>query len=206
MKKELRVFLTAVEFYTRIPCPARVNHSEQYLTESRKFFPVIGWIVGGLSALVLYTAQSLFPMHIAILLTLIAGILLTGAFHEDGFADVCDAFGGGFTREKILEILKDSRIGAYGAIGITLLLALKYAVLLEISKIDLSTLLLVLIASHSLSRFVALTLIYTHHYVRDDDTAKSRPVVARSGVVSRSANSSRSVLRVGGRDPTQGRG
>ena len=121
--------------------------------------------------------QFVFPLNVSILISIITGVLLTGAFHEDGFADVCDAFGGAFTRERILEILKDSRIGAYGAIGITLLLMLKFTVLLEIANIDLTTACLVLIASHSLSRFSALTIVFSQKYVTDIAVSKSGSVV-----------------------------
>lgn len=179
MKNELKVFLTAVVFYTRIPCPSWVGHSDERLNKSTKYFPVIGWIVGGFSALVFYVAQFLFPLHISLIFSMFVSILLTGAFHEDGFADVCDAFGGGWSKEKILAIMKDSRIGTYGVIGIVLMLGLKYALLLEIAKLGIAMVAVVLIASHSISRFTASTFILTHQYVRDDDTSKSKPIATK---------------------------
>ncbi|HEY4613581.1 MAG TPA: adenosylcobinamide-GDP ribazoletransferase [Bacteroidota bacterium] len=166
-------------FYTRIPCPAWVDHSEHYLSASLKYLPAIGWIVGGYSAAVFYGAQLVLPVTVSLLLSMIAGILITGAFHEDGLADVCDAFGGGWTKEDILTIMKDSRVGAYGVIGMILLLLLKFAALLEIATIGLTVFVPVLILAHAVSRFVALTFVQTHTYARDDASTKSRPVVTR---------------------------
>ena len=121
MKKELHIFFTALMFYTRIPCPKNINHHPDYLNKASRYFPLVGWIVGGISFLIFYMTSFLFSVEIAVLLSMITGVLVTGAFHEDGFADVCDGFGGGWTKEKILMIMKDSAIGAYGAIGLVLL-------------------------------------------------------------------------------------
>ncbi len=119
-------------FYTRIPCPKNIDHNPDYLNKASRYFPLIGWIVGGISFLVYYLSAVLFTNEIAVILALIAGILTTGAFHEDGFADVCDGFGGGWTKEKILMIMKDSAIGAYGAIGVVLLFLLKFQSLIQL--------------------------------------------------------------------------
>ena len=97
------------------------------------YFPLIGWIVGGFSALIFWASSFLFPVSISIIFSMIASILVTGAFHEDGFADVCDGFGGGWTKEKILEIMKDSRVGSYGVIGMILMLGTKFAVLYQMN-------------------------------------------------------------------------
>src|ERR1700678_2498706 len=102
MKKELQLFLTAIMFYTRIPVPRWVNHSSNSLNDATKYFPLVGWIVGGIASLVFIGAKYFFNLPISILLSMAASVLLTGAFHEDGFADVCDGFGGGWTKEKIL--------------------------------------------------------------------------------------------------------
>ena len=95
MKKELRIFFTAMMFLTRLPVPRFTDHSPEYLERSVKYFPLIGWIVGGISALTFLIFNKYISEDIAIAASIIAGILTTGAFHEDGFADVCDAFGGG---------------------------------------------------------------------------------------------------------------
>lgn len=186
MKKEVHIFFTALMFYTRIPCPKNIDHDPVYLNKSSRYFPLIGWIVGGICFATYYLAGFLFNNDIAIILSIIAGILTTGAFHEDGFADVCDGFGGGWTKEKILIIMKDSAIGAYGAIGLVLIFLLKYnslTTLMQQSEVcnfttqnpQLITILLFL-SAHSLSRLAAISIVFTHEYSRDDATSKSKPI------------------------------
>lgn len=173
MRKQWNIFLTAIMFFTRIPVPKNLPYSEEYLNSSSKYLPIIGWIVGGLSGLVFFGFNFIFPANIAIILSMVASILVTGAFHEDGFADVCDGFGGGWTKEKILDIMKDSRIGAYAMIGMFFLLLTKYT---SLNHIDAHLLPLILITGHTLSRFCATLFIYTHNYVRGDQTSKSKPL------------------------------
>jgi len=190
MKKELHIFFTALMFYTRIPCPKNIDHHPDYLNKASRYFPVIGWIVGGISFAVFYFSAFLFSNEIAVILSMIAGILVTGAFHEDGFADVCDGFGGGWTKEKILLIMKDSAIGAYGAIGLVLLFLLKFQSLVQLidkTRIldfgfwNLSgsfgiEILLLFITAHALSRLAAVSIVFTHEYSREDATSKSKPI------------------------------
>jgi len=173
MKKQWQLFLTAVMFYTRIPVPKSMEHSDEILNKSTKYFPLMGWIVGGFGALVFYLSLFIFPFTISIVLSMVATILLTGAFHEDGFADTCDAFGGGWTKSKILEIMKDSRIGTYGTVGLILILFVKF---LCLSSISIKEIPYVLFASHALSRFSATGMIFYSRYVRDDAQSKSKPV------------------------------
>jgi adenosylcobinamide-GDP ribazoletransferase len=136
MKKELRVFFTALMFYTRIPCPKWVDHDDDYINQATRYFPFIGWIVGVICFLFLYGASLLLPVPVAVVISMLAGVFITGAFHEDGFADVCDGFGGGWTKEKILLIMKDSRVGAYGVIGLVVLLLLKASALNILAAAD----------------------------------------------------------------------
>ncbi len=179
IKREIRYFFTALMFYSRIPCPSWTDHSEEYLNKSRKYFPAIGIIVAAISAGVYFLAQLILPQNVGIILSMIASVLTTGAFHEDGFTDVCDAFGGGWGKDHILTIMKDSRIGAYGGIGIGLLMALKYGLLIEIvAKSDAYVLIISLLAAHTCSRFVASTFIQTHEYVQDIDKSKSKPITS----------------------------
>lgn len=171
---EFHLFLTAVMFYTRIPVGKITVYSDESLNKSTKYFPLIGWIVGGFSALVYVLASYLpIPAPLAVLLSMAASIWLTGAFHEDGFADMCDGFGGGWTKEKILEIMKDSRLGTYGAVGLFLLLMSKFYLLLEMPP---QVVPLALIAGHSLSRFTAASFLQSHHYVRAEAGSKAKPV------------------------------
>lgn len=183
MKKELHIFFTSLMFYTRIPCPKNINHHPDYLNKATRYFPLIGWIVGSISFLAFYLASLFLSIETAVIFALIISVLTTGAFHEDGFADVCDGFGGGWTKEKILIIMKDSAIGAYGAIGLVLLFLLKFKLLSEsilLFKGDnysaLIHVYLLFVSAHALSRLAAISIIFTHEYSRDDASSKSKPI------------------------------
>ena len=113
-------------FFTRIPIPFKIPYSNEIMNQSQKYYAAIGLLVGAFNALIYTICQFILPIDISIIISIIVSVLLTGAFHEDGFTDVCDSFGGGYGKEKILTIMKDSRIGAYGVIGVILLLLLKF--------------------------------------------------------------------------------
>ncbi len=174
--REIRVFGGAVGFLTRLPVPLAVSH-EQFASSPR-YFPLVGVLVGGIGAAVWWAASKVFPGAIAVVLSVITTVLVTGAFHEDGFADVCDGFGGGYDRERVLAIMKDSRVGAFGAIGAALMLGLKAAALMYVPA---GWMMATLIAGHALSRWAALTVMATQTYVRADTDGKAKPVAARLG-------------------------
>jgi adenosylcobinamide-GDP ribazoletransferase len=186
MKKQLDIFFTALMFYTRIPCPKNITHDPTYLNKATRYFPLIGWIVGGIGAIVFAISYKVFSLELAILFSLLANVLTTGGFHEDGFADVCDGFGGGWTKEKILKIMKDSAIGAYGAMGLVLLFAIKFYAIKEVIDTDwnntliLIECLLTFIMVHALSRLTAISIIFTTEYVREDELSKSKPIAKQN--------------------------
>jgi adenosylcobinamide-GDP ribazoletransferase len=171
-RHHLRLLFTAVRFYTRLPVPAWVGHSETLMQQSSRYLPLVGWLVGAVAAAVWWLAARSWPPTVAALLSTGASILLTGAFHEDGLADVCDGFGGGWTAERILAIMKDSRVGTYGVVGLGLVLATKIA-LLQSTPAAVPTLLLV---AHPLSRLVALSFLYTHDYARPTPDSKAQAI------------------------------
>lgn len=176
MLQQLRLFLTAVQFFTRLPLPAWVGHSAQQLDQAARYLPLVGMLVGAIAAAVLYLAALVLPLSLAVGLSMVAGILATGAFHEDGLSDFADGFGGGYTKEKMLAIMKDSRVGAYGAIALVLVLLLKFQALLELCGThSLMLAAAALIAAHSVSRLMAASLMLTQRYVREDDSARARP-------------------------------
>lgn len=172
-KEEVRLFFTALMFFTRIPVPAWIGFSETYLNHAARYFSLVGIVVGVIGAGVFWSANLVWPLPIAVLLSMIATILATGAFHEDGFADSCDGFGGGWTTEKVLDIMKDSRIGTYGAVGIGLVLATKF---FSLTSLDPRILPAVIIAGHTLSRYASATFIFTQEYVRADLLSKAKPL------------------------------
>jgi adenosylcobinamide-GDP ribazoletransferase len=173
MRKQLYIFLNALMFYTRIPVPGNLPYSDDILNRSTRYFPFIGWIIGGIGAGVFYGLQFIFPVYLAVLLSMVTTIFVTGAFHEDGFADFCDGFGGGYTREKILSIMKDSRIGTYGTIGLVGMLSVKFA---GLCSIDVHQLPLVMLTGHALSRLMPVLVIFTSEYAREDLTSKTKPI------------------------------
>ncbi len=182
MKKQIHYFLTAVLFFTRIPCPKWVDHSSEALNKSSRYFSLVGIIVGSIAAAVYYVSSFIFSTEISLVLSMISSIWTTGAFHEDGFADTCDGFGGGWTKEKILTIMKDSRLGTFGVIGLLSILSLKFLSLKELSsQINIP---LVLISGHAISRFIATILLYTHEYVRDFDSSKVKPTTKQMSTTS----------------------
>lgn len=173
---ELRLFLVALQFLTRLPVPARVGFDPQWLNDSARHFPAVGACVGLLAAGVLWAAANLFPMGVAVGLSMAATVCLTGAFHEDGLADTCDALGGAVSRERALEIMKDSRIGTYGAVGLLLVLGLKAAAL---AALPLAWALPALVLGHTVSRTAAVSLIRFLPYAGDVGHAKAKPLARR---------------------------
>jgi adenosylcobinamide-GDP ribazoletransferase len=181
LKKEIKIFFTALMFFTRIPCPRWVDHSHEYLSKSSRYFPLVGIIVGSIGALAYCGCSFIFPHPLALLLSMIATIVATGAFHEDGLADMCDGFGGGWTKESILRIMKDSRVGTFGVVGLCSVLSIKFTCLY---CIDSKLIPLVLISGHAVSRFVASTLLYTLYHVRDEADSKAKPAAGRMSTLS----------------------
>lgn len=171
MKRQAVLFFVAVQFLTRLPVPRFATFDSTALSQSARYFPVVGTVVGVANVLVWWPASFIFPPAVAIGLMMGASLLLTGAFHEDGFADACDGFGGGSTPASILAIMKDSRVGAYGAMGIAMMLGLKWATLVYIPPPVFA---LVVITAHTHSRWCATALIWRLPYVRVDAEAKSK--------------------------------
>jgi adenosylcobinamide-GDP ribazoletransferase len=137
---QARGFLAAVQFLTRIPVPSLANDAEEAAADLRHgevYIPLVGGLVGLCTAGVILAASYLWPPWLAVVLGLAWEAWLTGALHEDAVADFCDAFGGGWTREDILGILKDSRVGAFGTIGLGLALLLRAGTLACLPSIDL---------------------------------------------------------------------
>lgn len=166
---QLRLFFTAMQFFTRIPIPRWVGFEADWLQHASRYFPAVGWVVALVTAGAYALSAWLWSQPVAVLLSTCAGIYLTGAFHEDGFADLCDGFGGGSTPERVLEIMKDSRVGAYGAIGIGLLLALKCVALASLPS---GSVVSALLLAHPLSRLAAVSLIRYMTYAKAEGKAK----------------------------------
>ncbi len=174
MIKEWRLLLLAIGFFTRIPMPAHPDFKETDLNASVKYFPLIGWLVGGSGALIYWFALHVFPIEIAMLLSMIGTIYLTGSFHEDGLTDAIDGLGGGWEKEQVLTIMQDSRIGTYGAVALMLALFLKFETLIHL---PIWMLAYVMVAAHSISRLAGVFVIATQEYVRTN--GKSKPLATK---------------------------
>jgi adenosylcobinamide-GDP ribazoletransferase len=178
VRTEFEALRAAVMFFTRIPLPSARTWDPESLQRAAAYFPLVGWIVGGVAAGVWWLAMLVWPPLIASGVSLAATLLLTGAFHEDGFADVCDGFGGGTTRERVLEIMRDSRIGAFGAIGVSMMLGGKWHTVAALPEALAPW---TLLAGHTLSRGAAATIMTTLVYVQVDGKAKPLATRLRGG-------------------------
>lgn len=176
LRRQLEYFFGAVRFFTRLPVPGWVGHSADALNRSARYFPAVGLLVGGVGALVYLAAARFWPQPVAVLLSMAATLQATGAFHEDGLADTVDGLGGGWDKARILEIMKDSRVGSYGVVATVLALLGKFTLL---ASLDAALVPWALIAGHALSRCCATVLLTTLDYVRDDLLAKAKPLATR---------------------------
>ena len=149
-------FLTAVQFLTRVPVPTP-SYSADSLARSVKFFPVVGLLMGTSAALVHLLLAPHLPRLVVAFLVLTYLSLVTGLIHEDGLADAADGFGGGLNCEKILLIMRDSRIGSYGAAALTLSLLGR---ILLLSSLPLALVPQYLIATRVLGQWTTLPLSF----------------------------------------------
>lgn len=178
LRRRLEVLLLAVQFLTRLPVPRDLPWSEARQAEAMAYLPLVGLGVGGIGAAVLWGAALVFPMVVAVLMSLAATLLVTGAFHEDGLADAADGLGGGVTRERALEIMRDSRIGSYGAVSLGVVLALKVAGLVAL---PLWVAVAVLALGHGISRYGAVLVMFRAHYARVEGAKFAPPRISGRG-------------------------
>lgn len=176
MRREIELFFTALGFFTRIPVPAAIPWSPERLNHAARYFPLVGIVVGAIGAASFALFAGVLPATLAVVLSMAVTIRLTGAFHEDGWADACDGLGGGWEAAQVLTIMKDSRIGTYGTVGLVLMLLAKAAALVELAAHGTAAVVCALIAIHALSRLASTSLIHTLDYVREDALSKAKPL------------------------------
>jgi adenosylcobinamide-GDP ribazoletransferase len=185
MSQFIRHYLLALQFFTRVPVTGRladwVGYSPAMLRASAAHFPGVGWLVGALMSGVFFALLWCLPPvsarpWVAAMGATIAGVLLTGAFHEDGLADLCDGLGGSADRDRALTIMKDSRIGSFGAIALVLALLSKVGLLALLAQTGALRAVFVLFAAQVISRAAPLLLIYTMAHVGDANGSKSKPL------------------------------
>jgi adenosylcobinamide-GDP ribazoletransferase len=164
IRRIVEPFFAGLGFLTRVPLPSWVRHEDGLLARSTVYFPVVGALVGALGGGVLLLASELWTPLVAAALSTVATVMLTGALHEDALADACDGFGAGRTREQVLEIMRDSRIGTYGAVGLLLTLGTKLGALAAMSSEEAVR---ALVAGHVLGRWSSLPLMRALPYARE---------------------------------------
>lgn len=164
---ELRLFLTALQYFTRLRMPASVGHGQAQLEGVTRYFPAVGWVVGVVAAAVLWLASLLLPAPLPVILSTVASIWLTGAFHEDGLADTFDGLGGSAARERALEIMRDSRVGTYGALALVLVVLIKLAALDAMPVMPACA---ALVAAHPLSRWCSVVIIWRRSHAGEHES------------------------------------
>jgi adenosylcobinamide-GDP ribazoletransferase len=165
-----RDFINALRFMTIFPVPpSDTATAPDWLSRCAKYFPAVGICVGLVSAATLLLAGSIWSPVIAALLAVAASIVVTGALHEDGLADTADGFGGGWSVEKRLAIMKDSRIGAYGALALTFGTALRVSALAEMPPWTGAA---ALIAMHAAARITPAFVMNALPYAGDTAAMK----------------------------------
>lgn len=207
LREQWHLLLLAISFFSRIPVELKVDVTANMLNQASRYFAVVGVLIGACSALAFYLSASILPIELALLIAMFCSVLLTGAFHEDGWADVWDGFGGGWTVENKLNIMKDSRLGTYGAAALFFILMIKYQALLALIQQNIThtallnesmlseslSMLSILVLGHGLSRVLATSLIADMPYVSEDATSKVKPLAQ-----SLSSNSYLILLSTGG--------
>lgn len=172
--RSFQQFFMAINYFTRLPINSRYDASLN--AGMPKYLPTVGWIIGFIFTLIFALASALMPHTLALALAAIGCLLATGALHEDGFADYCDGFGGGWQAEQILKIMKDSHLGSYGVLGLIGAASLVAASLVNIPAERVAA---TVIAAHVLSRFTAFSLILTLPYARPEGSSKTPPLELR---------------------------
>lgn len=165
----IRHFFVAIQFLTRLPVPRDLNRSETDISKASAFFPLIGVIVGGSAALVFVGLQRILPLPAAVFCAIVFATLITNAFHEDGLADSFDGFGGGWTKDRVLEIMRDSRIGTYGTLALIFVILGKLTFL---SLLPPGQIWRWLIVANTASRWTILPLCACLPYARAEGQGK----------------------------------
>lgn len=175
--REARRLACAVQFLTRLPAPGADGGDPEALIRSVRYFPLVGQLVGALAAAVWLAAGRLWPGTVAALLAVGVSILVTGGLHEDGLADAADGLGGGRDRASRLAIMKDSRLGAYGALALGLVTALRVACLARCAPWAGAA---ALVCAHGAGRAAAALVMAALPYAGDPARAKAAGAARRA--------------------------
>ncbi|NBV87047.1 MAG: adenosylcobinamide-GDP ribazoletransferase [Verrucomicrobia bacterium] len=160
MNRHWNYFLTAVMLLTRLPVGRWCVYSPDAVAASVAYFPAVGALVGMVAAGVLSAAAGAFSVKLAVLASMLASVLLTGGFHEDGLADAADGLFGGRTPAQRMEIMKDSRLGSYGALALWFALSAKFLLLEAVTSFGLEFAAMATLCAHCVSRAAAVGVMH----------------------------------------------
>jgi adenosylcobinamide-GDP ribazoletransferase len=178
MRRALNEFLTALMLLTRVPVGRWCVYSQEAVAASVAFFPVIGALVGMVAAGALALGSTAFPAKITALFSMLATVLFTGAIHEDGLADSADGLLGGNTPARRLEIMKDSRLGSFGALALWFSLSAKWMLLCELLEGGLILACRASFLAHFLGRAASVVMLHLQPHV-GTDPGRARPFCER---------------------------
>ena len=176
IQRELKLIRLSIASYSRISAGRNLTFERELLAKSVKYYPLVGLLIGIILATTYWLLQFILPSALALILVMSLELLLTGAMHHDGFADVCDAFGASSDKTKILAIMKDSHIGVYGVLGLIMIVLLHFAAL---NSIQIAIIPIVIVAGNSFSRIASPIFIATHQYVTPNETSKSKAMLSK---------------------------
>ncbi|EKU92756.1 adenosylcobinamide-GDP ribazoletransferase [Bacteroides oleiciplenus] len=168
--------LAALIFFTRLPFWRIREVPAEYFKRIVPYWPLTGWLTGGIMVGVLWLTAQVLPISITWLLAIVSRLLVTGCLHEDGLADFFDGFGGGTTRERTLAIMKDSHIGSYGVIGLIVYFLLMFLLL---ENLPLKLICALVICGDCYSKFCASQIINSLPYARKEEDSKAKVVYDR---------------------------
>ena len=169
----------ALIFFTRLPFWRIYQPPAQSYKAVVEFWPLVGWLTGSVMAAILYFGPMAMPHALAVAAAIVARLLMTGALHEDGLADFCDGFGGGNTRQRILDIMKDSRIGTYGVIALILYMGTLFICLYSLPPASAA---LLVLAGDPFAKMLAGQVVQMMPYARTESEAKARVVYRKVSI------------------------
>ncbi len=174
----MKHLVAAIMFFTRLPLwrIKKLHIPQEYFSQAINYWSFAGWITGGVMAGTLWLAAQILPFSVAVIVAIASRLILTGALHEDGFADFLDGFGGGTSRERILAIMKDSHIGVYGVIGLAIYFLLIWQIL---ANMPLEVATIAILVADPFSKFVCSHMTLFLPYERTAESSKSGVVYRR---------------------------
>ena len=162
----MKIFILGIQFMTSLPIPININVKREDFQKIVAFFPAIGLIIGLFEAFIYYISSRFLTHNSASFMAIVSHIIITGAIHIDGLGDTADGIFSGRNREKMLEIMKDSRLGTFGALAIIVVIVGKVIMIMEMPKHMIIT---VLIVAPVIARTMNIFLMYNRKYARQTE-------------------------------------